>query len=732
MAESKEDFYKALYHNPDSDDDDLDNFADFRNDHSHDVVLSQDPGKSEDNGSPKTPSQTPTTSSLQASNTIQLPDNLKKNYISSPDQFNKWLKLTKKELTRPKTAKLKGLVLFYWPAYTTLLPGKNRRRAYAAAIQHGGEIAIKWDDALRVTHIVVEPASKGREYKDVLQNLKLAEIPKNVQLVKSGWVDEMLQPKHAILVLSEDRFRLSGHPLPSATASGIAEEKTKKRSASMALLDTIASDKSKQQQFSPPGLKKHNTDGDRMNSATRASNVGTHNLLTSDSPKLMKQSLHANFGAQLGAKMRNRGLKFSVPDEIDRAIDQIQKSKAARQISNHSSHASDKLTADGENIDRLHKLTHEDKDDLDDIGEESEEDGEDVLDSKVKNFLCAKKSLKGDTESGPNAALIEQLKLLAAYYDNKKDDMFRAKGYREAISVIRKQKHQIATKQQALDLRRIGQSIATKIEDFHKHGEICLVETFASDPREQIIKLFTGVYGAGQKTAEEWYNKGHRTLDDLQGINLHDHQRTGLDHYEDFNTRISRSEVTSHVEYVTEAARKISEHLEVVVGGSYRREQADSGDIDFLVTASDSIVSNTQLHKLVFEQLIPVLHDTGYVKADLTSRPEDRELSKWLGAACLPGMSPEVWRRVDILLVPNAEWGAALIYFTGNDIFNRSLRLLARRSGGKLNQHGLYKGIIRNKDGTKAVPGILIEGRDERKIFEALGVKWRPPHERCP
>lgn len=325
-----------------------------------------------------------------------------------------------------------------------------------------------------------------------------------------------------------------------------------------------------------------------------------------------------------------------------------------------------------------------------------------------------------------------QLKLLASHYASKKDDMFRAKGYREAISIIRKQKCQITSKQQALDLKRVGESIATKIEEFYKYGEIRLVENFTSDPREQVIKLFTGVYGVGQRTAEEWYNRGFRTLADLESINLHDDQRIGLDHYEDFNSRMSRSEVASHVEYVTETARRISEHLKVVVGGSYRRGQADSGDIDFLITASDSMISNTQLHKLVFEQLITELRVAGYIKADLTSSSEKKESSKWLGAACLSGTNPEIWRRIDILLVPNTEWGAALLYFTGNDIFNRSMRLLARRSGGSLNQHGLYKGVVRDRNGVKVVPGTLIEGRDERKIFDALGVKWRPPHERCP
>lgn len=62
-----------------------------------------------------------------------------------------------------------------------------------------------------------------------------------------------------------------------------------------------------------------------------------------------------------------------------------------------------------------------------------------------------------------------------------------------------------------------------------------------------------------------------------------------------------------------------------------------------------------------------------------------------MGVSVLPHSEADVqpkWRRLDILVVAEVEMGAALIYFTGNDIFNRSLRLLASRLGYRLNQYG--------------------------------------------
>lgn len=71
-----------------------------------------------------------------------------------------------------------------------------------------------------------------------------------------------------------------------------------------------------------------------------------------------------------------------------------------------------------------------------------------------------------------------------------------------------------------------------------------------------------------------------------------------------------------------------------------------------------------------------------------------------------------------------------MIYFTGNDIFNRSIRLLASQKQMRLNQRGLYKYVMRGYKRERLTEGVLVEGKSEKKIFEILGVQWREPHER--
>ncbi|MCJ1273731.1 hypothetical protein MMC21_001524 [Puttea exsequens] len=129
----------------------------------------------------------------------------------------------------------------------------------------------------------------------------------------------------------------------------------------------------------------------------------------------------------------------------------------------------------------------------------------------------------------------------------------------------------------------------------------------------------------------------------------------------------------------------------------------------------------------MLEQVIPRLFAKGYLKVGLaTTMKEDG--SKWHGAAAFPRTT--TWRRIDFLFVPWDELGAALIYFTGNDNFNRSIRLLASKQGMRLNQRGLWKDVIHGPNRARITQGSLMEGKDERRIFELLGVPWRPPHHR--
>jgi DNA polymerase IV len=325
-------------------------------------------------------------------------------------------------------------------------------------------------------------------------------------------------------------------------------------------------------------------------------------------------------------------------------------------------------------------------------------------------------------DQNPNARTIQILDEMCRYYD-KMGDNWRTLAYRRAITQLRKQKTKICTKDQAEALPFIGTRLAEKIEEIVLTDRLRRLDSTRDDPTDKILRLFLGIYGVGLSQAHKWIQAGHRTLDDL--VKLTENQKFGIEHYKDFAARIPRAEVEAHGEYVRKALRRLDPRYEVIVGGSYRRGAKDSGDIDLIISKPGASASN--MARTVFERLVPKLFSAGFLKASLATSHRD-DGTKWLGASCLPGS--KIWRRLDMLLVPEEEMGAALIYFTGNDIFNRSIRLLASKKGMRLNQRGLYADVMRGKNRVKLTEGTLLEGKSERKIFEILGVPWREPTER--
>src|SRR5438045_1532274 len=71
--------------------------------------------------------------------------------------------------------------------------------------------------------------------------------------------------------------------------------------------------------------------------------------------------------------------------------------------------------------------------------------------------------------------------------------------------------------------------------------------------------------------------------------------------------------------------------------------------------------------------------------------------------------------QVDVRVVPEESFGAALLYFTGSKAHNVALRQLAMKKGWKLNEYGLFRGTRR------------IAGRTEQELYDRLGLAWVPP-----
>ncbi|KAG5361506.1 DNA polymerase lambda [Yarrowia sp. C11] len=338
----------------------------------------------------------------------------------------------------------------------------------------------------------------------------------------------------------------------------------------------------------------------------------------------------------------------------------------------------------------------------------------------VDNFLCMSGPERETVDKNPNWKTIEVLGRLLQYYEDK-HDQWRAQSYKKALNVLKRQSTKISTKKEAVKLPGIGDSIGSKIQEIVETDGLKLLNVTKLDTSVKVTSLFEGIWGVGKATARKWYKEGYRTLDDIATkAKLTPNQKVGLEHYDDFQARIPRDEVTRHFMVVQQAAHEIDPEVEAHIMGSYRRGAASSGDIDMIFTKKGVTLDELQPF---LKELVHKLTDEGFLTCALTGAA-----TKWYGCSKLKDI-PQ-WRRIDFLLVPWAEKGAAFIYFTGNVLFNRSIRLLANKKGYSLNQHGLYGGVLRAAKGSKLNDGYLVEGESEHRIFEILGVPYWEPWER--
>jgi DNA polymerase IV len=543
------------------------------------------------------------------------------------------------------------------------------------AISFGATWHRDWTDF--VTHVIID---KTMDYAMLLRFLKKDELPTGVIVVNETWPSECIAYR-APLDYSRPQFRVSGAPASTATEQvPVAEVPISSAGSETSL------------KLKPPGK-----DVVTRQPETQSSEEG--NPIRDDT---------TSETAAIGLEISGMGApEPDVTNELDVAISQARDLQLMPLDDDDSRPSS----SDGLATNLAPASTG---------GQQGRK-----RQSFHDKFQCMQKHT-GEVNNNANSTTIIILQQMADYYGQIGDE-WRIRAYRKAIATLRNHPAKVRTKDEALALPNVGERLATKIEEIVFTNRLRRLDNALAEPQDQILQTFMKIYGAGFAHASQWVRQGYTTLDELlQKADLTENQKIGIAHFEDFQERIPRAEVTKHGEVVRRALRKVDPTFEVTIGGSYRRGAKDSGDIDFIITKPDADID--LVRSVVVNQVVPNLYSAGFLKVALAATSGDG--SKWHGACCLPGQTQ--WRRIDFLLVPWAEMGAALIYFTGNDIFNRSMRLLASTKGYRLNQRGLYKDVIRGKAREKITEGTLVESRDERKIFDILGVPWRPPEHRTP
>lgn len=129
----------------------------------------------------------------------------------------------------------------------------------------------------------------------------------------------------------------------------------------------------------------------------------------------------------------------------------------------------------------------------------------------------------------------------------------------------------------------------------------------------------------------------------------------------------------------------------VTVAGSFRRMRETVGDLDILVTAAAD--SPVMQHFTAYDEVAEVL-SAGSTRASVVLKS---------------GL------QVDLRVVAQQAYGAALHYFTGSKAHNIAIRRLAQKRGLKINEYGVFRGSER------------IAGDDEISVYRSVGLPYIPP-----
>ncbi len=159
--------------------------------------------------------------------------------------------------------------------------------------------------------------------------------------------------------------------------------------------------------------------------------------------------------------------------------------------------------------------------------------------------------------------------------------------------------------------------------------------------------------------------------------------------------RNKQEKQTKRGEFVLKLAKKLEIQLKpyskkIMLVGSIRRKEKNPRDIDIVLIPKDK------------EKLAEFMRKKGkFVEG---------------------GDYKTVWKikgiKVELYYTIPEEWGAQLLAYSSKKGSEIGLRVIAKKKGFTLNNHGLFIGKKR------------IAGKTEREIYHALGRSWRRPENR--
>ncbi|HCW32899.1 MAG: DNA-binding/PHP domain-containing protein, DNA polymerase (family X) [Candidatus Peregrinibacteria bacterium GW2011_GWE2_39_6] len=256
-----------------------------------------------------------------------------------------------------------------------------------------------------------------------------------------------------------------------------------------------------------------------------------------------------------------------------------------------------------------------------------------------------------------------------------------------------------------LEINGIGQGLADRIIEILKTGKCQEHQQLLTGFHKGLLELLT-IRGLGPQKVKKLYFE--LEIDDLKklkkaalegkiaklagmGEKSQAEIIKAINEHEKNSKRVLLHVATFLAEDFIKYMKQCPSVKKVEYAGSLRRGNETIGDIDILATGTDK---TEIINHFIRQPDIETIFSQGETKASIL-----------LTAGI----------QVDLRVVEEKSFGAALYYFTGSKAHNIHARKIAISKGLKLNEYGIYQG-------TKA-----LAGKTELEMFTTLGLPYIPP-----
>ncbi len=298
---------------------------------------------------------------------------------------------------------------------------------------------------------------------------------------------------------------------------------------------------------------------------------------------------------------------------------------------------------------------------------------------------------------------------IAELLELKGENVFRIRAYRRAAQNIDGLSKDVAalSEEDLETIPGIGKDLANKVREYLETGRIAKHEELKKEIPEGVLQLLQ-VPGLGPKKAKMLFDtlkvKSVEELEaaiqmgklaGLPGIQKKTEENIlqGIEFLKRGAERRPLGRVLPLAEDIVKRVRDAAPVDKIEIAGSIRRMKETVKDIDILTTSKNP--------EAVMDVFVKLPHVTRILMHGPTKS----------------SVITEEGIQVDLRVVEEDSFGAALQYFTGSKQHNIKLREMAVKTGLKINEYGVFKEPSDKKVG----------GKKEEEVYKALKLPYIPP-----